>query len=228
MKEIRTKGGEEILTAVTEAMTTNESSFFRDIKPFEKFREFVLPKLLESRAAKRSFRIWCAAASTGQEPYSIAMILREEAEKLKGWRIEIVATDLSDEVLEKAKVGIYSQFEVQRGLPIQMLMKYFTQVKEMWQAEASLRAMVKFKNLNLLDDISALGAFDVIFCRNVLIYFDQETKGVILERMSKAMPPDGLLFLGGAETVLGVTKAFRPVNGQRGVYEQAESKPTSH
>jgi chemotaxis protein methyltransferase CheR len=202
-------------------MTTNESFFFRDSKPFELFQAETLPMLLRTRAQRRSIRIWSAACSTGQEPYSLAMILREEAAKLAGWRIEIVATDLSTEVLEKAKVGLYSQFEVQRGLPIKFLMKHFAQVSEMWQIDASIRAMVKFRELNLLEDLNPLGQFDVIFCRNVLIYFDQLTKRTVLERMAKLMPADGVLYLGGAETVLGVSEQFKPVPGQRGVYATA-------
>lgn len=223
---IRKNRDEALLADVTEAMTTNESSFFRDIKPFENFRDLVLPRMLESREMKRSFRIWCAACSTGQEPYSLAICLREEAEKLAGWRVEIIATDLSTDVLEKAKVGMYSQFEVQRGMPIQLLMKYFDQIDEMWQIDSSLRAMVKFRPLNLLDDFSSLGPFDVIYCRNVLIYFDNATKKSVLERMNRIMPRDGYLFLGGAETVLGVTDAFHPVANHRGVYELVPE--TSH
>ena len=223
---IRSKGDEPLLVEITEAMTTNESSFFRDSRPFEIFRNFVLPKILESRAAKRSFRIWSAACSTGQEPYSLAMCLREEADRLKGWRTEIIATDLSNEVLEKAKVGMYSQFEAQRGLPIEMLMKYFAQANDRWQVDASIRAMVQFRQCNLLHDISAFGPADIVLCRNVLIYFDPATKRAVLEKMHRLMPPDGFLFLGGAETVLGVTKLFQPINGQRGVYELAPE--TSH
>ena len=166
VQAIRFAPEEDLLVDVTEAMTTNESSFFRDIKPFENFRKLVLPALLEKRADKRSIRIWCAAASTGQEPYSLAMCLREEAAKLSGWRIEIVATDLSKEVLEKASVGLYSQFEVQRGLPIQLLMKYFSQVNDLWQIDSSIRAMIKYQSLNLLDNFTHLGAFDVVFCRD--------------------------------------------------------------
>ena len=219
VKALRTRREEPLMAAVTEAMTTNESSFFRDLKPFDFLRKMVLPKLVESRAAKRSIRIWSAAASTGQEPYSIAICLREEASKLAGWRTEIVGTDLSNEVLEKAKAGLYSQFEVQRGLPIQMLMKHFKQVNETWQIDPALRAMVKFRVQNLLTDLSRLGAFDVVFCRNVLIYFDQPTKKKVLSRIARLMPADGFLFLGGAETVLGITDAFKPLEGYRGVYQ---------
>ena len=199
-------------------MTTNESFFFRDTQPFEQFRAHTLPQLLEARRDGRRIRIWSAACSTGQEPYSIAMILKEEAAKVAGWRIEIVATDLSREVLEKAKVGIYSQFEVQRGLPIQYLMKYFKQVDEMWQIDPAIRAMVTFRQHNLLHGTGALGRFDVVFCRNVLIYFDQATKRRILDDIARVLPPDGYLYLGGAETVLGVSEKFRPVQGLRGIY----------
>ena len=151
--KVRLGGNEQLLRDVTEAMTTNESFFFRDIKPFELFRKETLPMLLKTRAARKQIRIWSAACSTGQEPYSLAMILKEEAAKLPGWRIEIVATDLSTEVLEKAKVGLYSQFEVQRGLPIQLMLKYFTQVNDLWQIDAGLRAMVNFREANLLSDV---------------------------------------------------------------------------
>ena len=215
---IRLRGEESLLAAVTEAMTTNESSFFRDSKPFDIFRNFVLPNLLDGRAPSRPIRIWSAAASTGQEAYSIAMCLREDGAKLSGQRFEIVATDLSTEVLEKARVGMYSQFEVQRGMPITMLMKYFNQVNEMWQVDAAIRAMVKFQPQNLLNDFSSLGPFDVVFCRNVLIYFGRETKRMVFERISRVMPADGFLFLGGAETVFGITEQFTRVEDHRGVY----------
>lgn len=219
---IRTNRQESLLRDVTEAMTTNESLFFRDAKPFEQFRQNILPMLMETRQNTRRLRIWSAACSTGQEPYSLAMTLQEEAAKIQGWRIEILATDLSDEVLEKARVGMYSQFEVQRGLPVQYLMKYFEQVDEMWQINSATRAMVKYQPFNLLTDLSKLGAFDVIFCRNVLIYFDNETKTKVLEGMSRMMTADGVLYLGGAETVLGISDKFAPVKGQRGVYGLSE------
>lgn len=215
---VRSSGKKELLVDVTEAMTTNESFFFRDSKPFDLFREYVLPNLLEVQKSKKSFRIFCAAASSGQEPYSLAMILKEEAAKLLGWRHEIVGTDISTEILAKAEAGRYSQFEVQRGLPIQMLVKNFTQVEEQWQINQDIRDMVKYKEYNLLGDLNPLGQFDVVFCRNVLIYFDRETKGKVLEGIANLMPEHGTLFLGGAETVLGVSERFKPVQGQRGVY----------
>jgi len=214
------KGGAEALTTeVVEAMTTNETFFFRDKVPFEHLRDTVLPALLQLRASRKSLRIWSAACSTGQEPYSIAMCLKEKAAQLAGWRIEIVGTDLSREVLEKSRAGIYSQFEVQRGLPIQLLVKYFAQIGELWQLNSEIRGMVQYRQLNLLQDFSTLGKFDVVFCRNVLIYFDQETKTQIFERIAKMTEPDGMLMLGAAESVVGITNAFRPFPDKRGLYQ---------
>ena len=212
------KGGSDPLTSeVVEAMTTNETFFFRDKIPFDHLRQTVLPEVLPARANRRSLRIWCAASSTGQEPYSIAMCIKEFA-ALAGWRIEIVATDLSQAVLEKSKAGIFSQFEVQRGLPIQMLVKYFTQTGDLWQINADIRAMVQHRQLNLLQDFSHLGSFDVIFCRNVLIYFDQETKTAIFDRLARVLEPDGVLALGAAESVVGISDAFKADPERRGLY----------
>ena len=210
--------GEDLLREVTEAMTTNESFFFRDIKPFEQFKAMVLPAMLAARGTKKTLRIWSAASSSGQEAYTLAMVLKEEGAKLAGWKIEILGTDISTEMLEKAKAGLYSQFEVQRGLPIQLLVKYFKKTAEMWQIDPAIRAMVQFREYNLLHDLKPLGQFDVVFCRNVLIYFDQPTKTRVLDNMSRVMPDDGFLYLGGAETVLGISDKFKPVPEQRGVY----------
>jgi chemotaxis protein methyltransferase CheR len=216
----RMKAGDVPITIdVVEAMTTNETFFFRDKIPFDHLRDTILPALTQARANRRTLRIWSAACSTGQEPYSIAMCLKEKASMLAGWRIEIVGTDLSQEVLEKSKAGIYSQFEVQRGLPIQLLVKYFAQIGEMWQLNTDVRSMVQYRQLNLLHDFSSLGKFDVIFCRNVLIYFDQETKAAIFERIAKVLDADGMLMLGAAESVVGITDAFRPYPDRRGLYQ---------
>ncbi|MGW1418932.1 CheR family methyltransferase [Bradyrhizobium manausense] len=212
-------GSSALITSVVEAMTTNETFFFRDKVPFDHFRDTIMPEILKARAGRRSVRIWCAAGSTGQEPYSLAMTLKEMSAALTGWRVEIIATDLSQEVLEKAKSGVYSQFEVQRGLPIQMLMKYFKQTGETWQVNPELRAMIQHRQLNLLQDFSHLGTFDVIFCRNVLIYFDQETKINIFNRLARQIEPDGFLVLGAAETVVGLTDTFRPIADRRGLYK---------
>jgi chemotaxis protein methyltransferase CheR len=212
-------GAEPLITEVVEAMTTNETFFYRDRIPFDHLRDTILPALMQARAARKSIRIWSAASSTGQEPYSIAMSLKEKAAQLAGWRFEIVATDLSLDVLEKSKAGIYSQFEVQRGLPIQLLVKYFTQNGELWQVNADVRSMVQHRQLNLLQDFSHLGKFDVVFCRNVLIYFDHDTKIDVFERLGKVMEPDGMLMLGAAESVVGITDVFRPLADKRGIYQ---------
>ena len=212
-------GAAEALTAdVVEAMTTNETFFFRDKTPFDHLKDTMLPALLQARGARRALRIWCAASSTGQEPYSIAMCLKELGSATAGWKIDIVATDLSQGVLEKSKAGIFSQFEVQRGLPIQLLVKYFTQVGDMWQLNADVRSMVQHRQLNLLQDFTHLGAFDIIFCRNVLIYFDQDTKITIFERLSRIIEGDGFLVLGAAESVVGISDAFKPYPERRGLY----------
>jgi chemotaxis protein methyltransferase CheR len=211
----------ELVRDVTDAMMTNESFFFRDGKPFDQFKTVVLPRLLQARAAQKTIRIWSAACSTGQEPYTLAMLLKEEGAKLAGWRVEIVGTDLSREALDRAKLGAYSQFEVQRGLPITLLVKYFKQDGDRWMIAPELKTNITFKELNLLTDFTSLGTFDVVFCRNVLIYFDQPTKAKILEKISRMMPPDGVLYLGGAETVLGVTEKFAPMPQQRGIYVHA-------
>lgn len=211
--------------AVVEAMTTNESFFYRDKTPFEHFSQMMMPELLKSRASSKKIRIWCAAASTGQEPYTLAMCLKEMERQLAGWRIEILGTDISNEVLDRAKAGTYTQFEVQRGLPIQLLLKYFTQHGESWTIAPELRAMVQWRKFNLLDSFSSFGQFDIVFCRNVLIYFDQATKVDILGRISKIIAPDGYLVLGAAETVVGLTDAFKPAPDRRGLYVPAAAIP---
>jgi chemotaxis protein methyltransferase CheR len=210
--------GEVLTTEVVEAMTTNETFFFRDKIPFEQFRADMIPALIAARGANRSLRIWCAACSTGQEPYTLAMIVKDMAPRLAGWRIEIIGTDISNEVLQKARTGIYSQFEVQRGLPIQLLVKHFTQVGEMWQVSPDIRAMVQYRPLNLLDDFASLGQFDIVFCRNVLIYFEQATKIAVLDRLARVTAADGYLVLGAAETVIGLSDTFRPLPEKRGLY----------
>jgi chemotaxis protein methyltransferase CheR len=218
---LRTRSEAGLVRDVVEAMTTNESFFFRDIKPFDQFKQVVLPYLLQARSATRSIKIWSAACSSGQEPYTLSMIMKEERQKLIGWNTDVLATDLSTEILTKAQAGLYSQFEVQRGLPIQLLVKYFKQAGDRWQIDAGIREMVRYRPFNLLDDLTSLGQFDVIFCRNVLIYFDQPTKQMVLERMAKQLAPDGFLYLGGAETVVGITDKFQPMANHRGIYHHA-------
>jgi chemotaxis protein methyltransferase CheR len=218
VEKLKTAEHSPLATDVVEAMATNETFFFRDKLPFDHFRDTVLPALIIARAREKRIRLWCTAVSTGQEPYSLAMILREFSARLAGYRVEIVATDFSAEVLARAKAGIYSQFEVQRGLPIQHLVKFFSQVGETWQIAPEIRAMVQFRPLNLLRDFSVLGTFDMVFCRNVLIYFDQETKIKVLNRIAKQLPEDGYLALGAAETVVGLTDALKPMAERRGLY----------
>ncbi len=184
----------------------------------------ILPRVLAARANAKSLRIWCAASSTGQEPYSIAILLHEMEAQLRGWRIEIVATDLSHGVLEKARAGLYTQFEVQRGLPIQQLVRHFTQEGESWRLAPGIRSMVHFRPFNLLDDYGSLGTFDIVFCRNVLIYFEREAKSQVLDRIAKVLAPDGALFLGAAETIIGLTNSLQIVPGERGVYEAASAQ----
>lgn len=229
-------GDDALMMAVVEAMMTHESFFFRDKIPFELFRSTILPALIAARKNTRTIRIWCAAASTGQEPYSLAMCLQELERKIAGWRIELLATDLGNDVLKKAQQGLYSQFEVQRGLPIQLLIRHFAQIGEMWQIVPAIRAMVKFQQLNLLSDFNRLGRFDLIFCRNVLIYFDTQTKIGVLDRLARAMAADGYLVLGAAETVVGLTESFKIVPDKRGLYTPnpnapgffASAKPAPH
>jgi len=218
---------EPLRIRVTEAMTINESFFFRDKTPFDRFQDTVLPTMLQARADRKRLRIWCAAASTGQEPYSLAMMIKGRPGQFDGWKIDIVATDISNEVLEKAKGGLYSQFEVQRGLPIQLLLKYFKQDGDQWRIDQSLRDMVQFKKHNLLEDFAGLGMFDVIFCRNVLIYFDGKTKEDVLTRISRSLVRDGHLLLGAAETVVGFTNLFMPMPDKRGLYVHAPAAKTS-
>ena len=217
---LRNKQDADLNNTVVEAMTTNESFFFRDIKPFESLKNTVLPQIVPARRAAnaKKIRIWSAACSSGQEPYTIAMMLKEDPAILQGLDVEIIGTDLSGEILEKAREGIYTQFEAQRGLPIQFLMKYFTQVGEHWQINEDIRSRVQLHQANLLQDLSRFGKFDAVFCRNVLIYFEAPTKADVLGRIRSMMADDGYLFLGAAETVVGVSDSFKTIPGERGVY----------
>jgi chemotaxis protein methyltransferase CheR len=215
---LRDARAEPLLREVVEALTTNESSFFRDGKPFDHLKR-LLPKLHATRPAGQPIRIWSAACSTGQEAYSVAMILAELRPVLGSRPCEIYGCDLSREVVERAREGVFSQFEVQRGLPVQLLVKHFKQESGRWRISPELRGMTRFEERNLLMDFRMLGKFDVIFCRNVLIYFDAPTKGKVLGAMAAQLQPDGVLYLGGAETVLGLTDRLVAIAGERGAYE---------
>ncbi|RDJ25366.1 protein-glutamate O-methyltransferase CheR [Bosea caraganae] len=223
VRRLRLDNDRELEGAVVEAMTTNETLFFRDRMPFDMFRDVILPEKLAANVAKRSLRIWCAAVSSGQEAYSLAMILDEIAPRLAGWKIEIVGTDISAEILERARAGLYSQFEVQRGLPIQLLLKYFKQEGDKWRIAERIRGMVDLKLHNLLESSEHLGQFDVIFCRNVLIYFDVPTKARVMAALSQRLAPDGAFILGAAETVIGITTTIVPDKQHRGLYRDGRS-----
>jgi chemotaxis protein methyltransferase CheR len=217
---LRAPRSEALAAEMVEALTTNESSFFRDGKPFEHLKK-LLPKLAAARPPGQPIRIWSAACSSGQEAYSVAMIAVELGAALAGRRVEIIGTDLSQEMLQRAREGVFTQFEVQRGLPVQMLVKHFRQDGTRWQVAPELRAMVRWQAFNLLDDPRGLGRFDVVFCRNVLIYFDAPTKSRVLAALAGLVAADGVVYLGGAETVLGLTDRLVPMPGERGVYEAA-------
>ena len=212
---------------VVEAMTINETYFFRDKTPFDQFRSVILPKLLAARAGEKRLRIWSAASSTGQEAYSLAMIIEDIAAKVAGWKIEIVGTDLSEPVLDKARKGIYSQFEVQRGLPTTYLLRHFNQIGDSWQLSEAMRSKVTFRQLNLLADYSALGRFDVIYCRNVLIYFDAARKADILTRMTRLLAPEGSLVLGASESLIGLKTDLVGHPEHRGLFIRANPSAPS-
>lgn len=201
-----------LVREVIDAMTTNETLFFRDRTPFETFRTRVLPDLLAARANERRLRFWCAACSTGQEAYSLAMTLDQDARALRGWSIEILATDLSTSAIDAARVGSYSQFEVQRGLSTGQLLRYFHRQEETWRVNEHLRARINFRDFNLLTDFTDLGKFDVIFCRNVLMYFEPEVKRSVLSRLAHALNDDGYLFLGASETASEANALFAQVS----------------
>ncbi|MCC6464931.1 MAG: protein-glutamate O-methyltransferase CheR [Planctomycetes bacterium] len=197
---------------VVESLTTNETSFFRDLKVFQVFKELILPRLLEARKTVRNLRFWSAASSTGQEAYSLAMLWREQFNP-PGWNLRIVGTDLDETVLAQAKSGEYTRLEVNRGLPAKYLVRYFDEVDQNWRLKQEVRNHAEFRWANLHDPFSGLGKFDVILCRNVLIYFDAESKKKILARMLELLPPDGFLVLGGSETVFGLLDNLKPLTG---------------
>lgn len=208
----------ELEQMLVEAMTTNETSFFRDLHPFEALRGVVLPKMLAARSAKRSLNIWSAACSTGQELYSIAMYIREHFPELSSWKLNLLGTDISDEVLSKAKLGRFTQLEVNRGLPASFLVKYFQRDGLHWQVRPEVKAMVKFEKLNLIEPWPNLPIMDVVLLRNVMIYFATEIKKQILQRVRGRMPADGILFLGAAETTMRLDAAFDCVHDASCIY----------
>lgn len=207
---------------VIESMTTNETSFFRDIHPFDALRDKVIPDLIARRAMTKTLSIWCAAASSGQEPYTILMLLRENFPQLfnGGWRFQFVGTDLSSEMIRRCREGKFSQLEINRGLPAQLMVKYFKKIGMDWQIDEQLRKACEFREMNLCDEWTGLSNIDIVFMRNVLIYFSVETKRQILGKVRKVMKPDGYLFLGGAETTINIDESYDRLQIQRsGIYQ---------
>ena len=217
MRELR-HGHEALAVAVIEAMTTNDSAFFRDRKTFEEFRDIVLPELLNRRADSKRLRIWCAACAAGQEPYTIAMILEDSNLLAQGWTIDLIASDLNSQMIARAEEGLYSQFEVQRGLPIRRLVRNFTQEGSNWRISENLRRMVTFRTFNLLDSYGWLMEMDVVFCRNVLMYFDRKTRVSVIDRIADMLAPDGALLVGPAESISGLTIDFLQTDEAPGLY----------
>ena len=212
ISKIRTSNDRELIAEVIDAMTTNESLFFRDEKPFEQLRDIILPSF-----AGKHIKIWSAAASTGQEIYSTIITMEE-----KGFHnYEILGTDISPTVIERSKLGRYSQFEIQRGMPITLLLKYFSQDGDYWVVKDDYKKKASFKTYNLLDDLVPLGKFDVIFCRNVLIYFDADTKTKIYDKLAQVINPEGYLLLGTSESIMSYTDKFVAVEGATGLYKPA-------
>ncbi len=208
---------DELGREVADAMATHDTSFFRDIGLFRSLRETVFPELASARESRRRISVWCAGCSTGEEAYSLAMAANI-APQLAGWEVEIFATDISATAIERASSGVYTHYEVMRGLPLQMLGKYFSKEGDDWRVVRSIRDRIEFRVFNLLDSFDVLGEFDIVLCRNVLIYFDQATKAQVLARISRVLAPDGYLVLGEAETVLGLVKGLATVPGARGVF----------
>jgi chemotaxis protein methyltransferase CheR len=217
VQAIRTQSDERLLWAATEALTSSETSFFRDRAPFRVFREEILPALVADRGDK-PIRVWCAAAGAGQEPYSLAMILDDEQAKLANARVELFASDISERALERARGGLYTQFEVQRGLPIRLLVRHFEKVDDQWSLSPRIRQMVRWRRINLLADLRSLGRLDVIFCRNVIASFDEPTRRRVLDQLANALPEDGCLVLGADETLGGASERLKPIAGRRGFY----------
>jgi chemotaxis protein methyltransferase CheR len=218
VRNLQTAPNHDVQQQMVEAMTTNETSFYRDSHPFDAMKAAIVPELIVKRAAKKAIHIWSAASSTGQEAYSIAMLLKEQFPALATWNVRILGTDLSDDVLEKARAGRFSQVEINRGLPALLLAKYFKREGMQWELAPQIRAMASFQKLNLIERWPPLPTMDVVFLRNVLIYFSPETKRMILEKVRAVMAPGAVLFLGAAETTIGLDSSFERVQTGNSVY----------
>jgi|SRR5579883_1293287 len=200
-----------------EALVTNETSFFRDVYPFEALKQFVLPELSKKRAVERSLNIWCAACSHGQEPYSIAMIIREHFPMLASWSVRLIASDFSSKVLARARKGRYNQLEIKRGLPKTLRDKYFQKLENEWQIHEHIRQMVEFHQINIVQSWSSLPKIDIVFLRNILIYFDMETKKALLKKVKQQLRPDGYLFLGSGETTINLDNSFERIQFDKSI-----------
>jgi chemotaxis protein methyltransferase CheR len=216
----------ELHDRVVDALTTNETTFFRDIEPFETLHTSVLPELIERRARTRTLAIWSAGCSTGQEPYSIAMAIREHFPELATWNLTILGTDISPTVLERARRGRYGQLEVNRGLPAHLLVRHFTRAGMEWEIEESIRRMVRFQRRNLISDWAGLPPFDIVFMRNVMIYFDVEAKRSVLTQMHGQLAANGYLLLGASETTFNLSEQYeRQLDGRTAWYRPLRTDP---
>jgi chemotaxis protein methyltransferase CheR len=223
VQNLRREPKNGLSTKVVDAMTTNETSFFRDIHPFETLKKFIIPDLIKKREANKELNIWSGASSSGQEPYTFAMILRENFPELLSWKINYISSDISHEMLDRCRKGIYSQLEVNRGLPATYMVKYFERHGTEWQVKEDLRKMINFKYLNLCENWPMMPKMDLVLLRNVLIYFDVEMKKIILNKIQNLLRPDGYLFLGAAETTLNLNESFERMDyKQSGCYRIRE------
>ena len=205
---------------IVEAMVTTETSFFRDVRPFDTLRKTVIPELIERRRGERRLRIWCAASSSGQEPYSLAMLLREYFPELDSWNVTLLATDISEEMLKRCRAGRYTQLEVNRGLPTPLLLKWFRQESGQWEIDERLWSAVTFSPLNLAGLWPPMGIWDIVLIRNVMIYFEPDVKRLILSRIARMLAKDGYLILGGTETTLNLDDSYRAVEALKAGFYQ--------
>jgi len=227
ISEVRARPNARLTQRVIEAMTTNETSFYRDSKPFEALKTLILPELIAKRQTTKTINIWCAACSSGQEPYTVWMVLRDHFPELANWRVKILGTDISTEILTKARDGRYSQLEVNRGIPTTSLVRHFERDGIAWKIHNDARRVVEFRELNLIDHWPPMPKPDIVFLRNVLIYFDLPTKKKILGRVADLMNPDGFLFLGAGETTLNIEPAFQRMELDRAGCFRLASKESS-
>jgi chemotaxis protein methyltransferase CheR len=211
IESLRSRHSSELHRKVVEAMTTNETSFFREIRVFDMFKKTILPQIMTVRAPQRTLNLWCAACSGGQEPYSFAMLMHEHFPALAGWNVKFIASDISREMLDRARAGRYSQLEVNRGLPANLLVKYFQKHGKIWEISPDIRRLVEFREINLIDPWPSLPRMDVIFMRNVLIYLDADSKKNILGRAARLLDSEGYVLLGGAETTTNIDDSFESV-----------------